>query len=191
MNHAVRFLAGLALLGACTGDPSPTENSSANVSRDVPPVTSPAQLRDLAALRAAVAPYHRLEAASQPGLWDTQFPAGCFTSADGVGAMGYHFIKHDNVGTLEVTRPQLLMFEPDKNGQRHLVGVEYIVPGADTDPAPVLFEQSFHYNHTFNVWVLHVWAFTENPRGIYQDWNPRVSCQYAAGDVVQAAVGHH
>jgi hypothetical protein len=27
--------------------------------------------------------------------------------------------------------------------------------------------------------VLHVWHFRENPSGVFADWNPRVSCQYA------------
>ena len=188
MKQLVRLLAGLALVGACTGDPSPTDAGDvASLTKGVPSVTSPEALRDIALLRATIAPYHRFEVGSAAG-WNDQFPPGCFTSA--TGAMGYHYRKISNVGSLEVTRPQLLIYEPGKNGQKNLVAVEYIVPGAPTDTPPVLYGIPLHYNSAFGVWVLHVWAFKENPLGIFNDWNPQASCQYAS-DVVHASVAHH
>jgi len=38
------------------------------------------------------------------------------------------------------------------------------------------------------VWALHVWAWRENPSGLYANWNPKVSCQYATNVVNMA---HH
>jgi hypothetical protein len=69
-----------------------------------------------------------------------------------------------------------------------LVGVEFILPGSPSDTPPVLFEQPFTYNFTFSVWALHVWAADNNPSGLYANWNPRVSCQYAT---TLAAHAHH
>jgi hypothetical protein len=133
--------------------------------------------RDLASLRSATARYHRIEEAHLAG-YDTQFPPGCFSSAG--GAMGYHFLSPDRVGTLSVTEPQLLMYEPQKNGRLRLVGVEYIVPGSPDDEPPALFGRPFHYNAVFGVWALHVWAWAHNPNGTFADWNPTVSCEHAA-----------
>ena len=80
--------------------------------------------------------------------------------------------------TLDVTRPEVLLYErqPDKSMQ--LVGVEYIVPfTAWTDPnPPTLLGQTFVRNLTFNVWALHAWVWRANPRGIFSDWNPNVHC---------------
>jgi hypothetical protein len=42
--------------------------------------------------------------------------------------------------------------------------------------------QLFHYNSSPNrygipaYYALHVWAWRRNPRGVFMDWNPRVSC---------------
>lgn len=140
--------------------------------------------RDLAALRSATAAFHRIEVASAAG-YDAQFPPGCFASDE--GAMGLHFLNGQNVGTLSVTRPQLVMYEPQANGSMQLVGVEYIVPGAPTDTPPRLFGRDFHYNPVFEVWVLHVWAWRHNPQGMFADWNPTVSCAHAPHD----AGNHH
>ena len=176
MSRPVLLIAGIALLGACATEPTATDNTA---DLQLPPAASraeaPAQ-RDLAALRAATARFHRIDLAKAAG-YDTQFPAGCFASPQ--GAMGFHWLNGANVGTLEVTRPQLVLYEPREHGRMKLVGVEYIVPGASTDTPPVLFGQTFHYNATFGVWALHVWAWERNPRGLFADWNPRVSCEHA------------
>ena len=181
MRRTAQLLAGIALLGGCgaepviTGTPAAIRPSEAATSQ----ASKGAEHKDLAVLRAATATFHRIDAAHQAG-WDTQFPPGCFTSP--AGAMGFHYLNGANVGTLDVARPQLLMYEPQKNGRMKLVGVEFIVPGVPTETPPVLFDQTFHYNSTFGVWALHVWAWEHNPNGIYADWNPRVTCEYATVD---------
>lgn len=175
---------------ACSsGDPATTESLSATsplASKGLDGTAlSAAANRDLAALRAATAGLHRFEQAAPAG-YDEQFPPGCFS--DATGAMGFHYIKSENVGTLEAAKPQLVLYEPQADGSRKLVGVEYILPGDPSDPAPVLFDQPFTYNTTFKVWALHAWVWENNPLGIFASWNPRVSCQYA--DVV-ATGSHH
>ena len=37
---------------------------------------------------------------------------------------------------------------------------------------------------------LHVWASKHNPRGVFADFNPRVSCEEFAGDTAQHGSDH-
>lgn len=135
----------------------------------------------LAELRAATAPLHDIDAGVAAG-WDTPISA-CMESAE--GGMGYHY---GNLGALldggqvEPLRPEALMYEPQANGRMRLVGVEYIITGEDlppTSPAPELHGQYFHYNAGLGVWVLHAWIWRHNESGLFQDWNPDVTCAFA------------
>lgn len=178
MRRTALLLAGIVLLGACSDEPTITEPGTDLQARATSDVSRSAAHRDLAALRAATAPFHRIAAAKAAG-YDVQFPAGCFSSP--AGGMGFHYLNGTKVGTLAPSEPQLVIYEPQQNGALKLVGVEFILPGSPTDVAPVLFGQTFEYNSTFEVWALHVWAWKNNPAGMFSDWNPHVSCEYAAG----------
>jgi hypothetical protein len=133
--------------------------------------------RDLAAARAATARFQRVDVAE-----DAQYAQGTPCIESPAGGMGYHWINDDLMGQLEVTAPQALLYEPMRNGRLNLVAVEYIVPfdvlGPDEDP-PVLFGEEFHHG-PIPAWILHVWLWKNNPSGIFADWNPNVSCQYAS-----------
>ena len=79
---------------------------------------------------------------------------------------------------MNLTTPELLLYEPRPNGLR-LVGVEYIIPFdfvPATDPAPSLLGQDFHANTDAGIWAFHVWIPRHNPSGMFADWNPKVSC---------------
>jgi hypothetical protein len=180
MNRTLPLAAlalALALLAGCT-EPAgmPGHGAGAPLRTDLPAHVN----RDIAALRAATAAFHRIDVAHAAGF-DAQFPPGCFESD--AGAMGFHFLNEANVGTLSVTRPQLVMYEPQANGSMLLVGVEYIMPGLPTDTPPRLFGRDFAYNAVFEVWVLHVWAWRHNPAGMFADWNPTVSCAHAGAAI--------
>jgi hypothetical protein len=131
--------------------------------------------RDLARVRAATAPFHRLEEAVAAG-WDTDL-TGCMDHPE-LGGMGHHFANLTLLdGQVELERPEALLYVPHGDGWR-LLGVEYIVPfdaWDDPDP-PTLFGQPFVRNEGFGIWALHAWIWLDNPTGIFQDWNPRVSC---------------
>jgi hypothetical protein len=43
----------------------------------------------------------------------------------------------------------------------------------------VLFRQAFHQNDEAELWALHVWLWKHNPSGLFADWNPNVSCEFA------------
>jgi hypothetical protein len=113
---------------------------------------------------------------------------GCVSGPE-EGAMGVHFVNSALVdGELDLKHPEALIYEM-KNGRARLVGVEYIVPAeawdsTHTEPRvpPVLEGQLFHFNDSPNryrlpaFYELHVWAWRENPKGTFVDWNTRVSC---------------
>ena len=136
--------------------------------------------RQIAQLRQRTAPCHIFEKAAAAG-WDTRI-TDCFSDPK-LGGMGYHYGNVALIdGTVELLKPELLLYEPTKNGRLRLVAVEYIVPfGAWTAAEPPkLYGQSFHRNEAFGLWVLHVWHFRHNPSGMFADWNPTVSCRFAA-----------
>ena len=133
----------------------------------------------VAQLRALTAPFHRFEAAAEAG-WSTQITE-CFEDPE-LGGMGYHYGNTALIdGHVDVLEPELLLYEPQKNGRLRLVGVEYIVPfdlWTDAEP-PSLYGLPFHRNEAFGLWVLHVWHYQHNPAGMFMDWNPTISCRYA------------
>jgi hypothetical protein len=135
---------------------------------------------DLAQLRAATAPYHRSEAAQAadydlvPGL------DHCFNNP-GVGAMGFHYINVDLLDLeLDPLQPEAMVYVPGPKGQLQLGAVEYIVPAepwdAENDELPMVLGQHLHLNEALGVYVLHAWVWRHNPAGMFEDWNPNVTC---------------
>src|SRR6056297_145339 len=153
------------------------EDESSEVSPEVQ-----AQLEDLFL---SVLPLFNFDVAVAAG-WDT-IPGGeCIESP--MGGMGYHLQNLDQLanGQLNMLRPEALLYAPIEDGSLKFVGVEYIIPGdLWDDPEPPMFlEQPLHFNPNVGpagIWALHVWVVEENPNGIFADWNPDVSCEFAAG----------
>jgi hypothetical protein len=89
-------------------------------------------------------------------------------------------------GEIDASHPEALIYEA-KNGKLQLVGVEYVVIAEAWDAAnempPTLMGQVFQYVGAPNryrlpgFYELHVWAWKQNPLGMFTDWNPRVSCE--------------
>ncbi|MGH8194508.1 MAG: hypothetical protein ACREQ8_08935 [Woeseiaceae bacterium] len=115
---------------------------------------------------------------------------GC-VSGPNVGAMGIHFVNGPLVedGLLDAGQPEVLVYEPGKNGRLRFVAVEYLIIAEawHADPAhtaaPVLSGQVFNYVDSPNryglpaFYELHVWAWKNNPLGTFADWNSKVSCK--------------
>jgi hypothetical protein len=114
---------------------------------------------------------------------------GCVSGPE-EGAMGVHYVNPELLLDNEVipTRPEALIYE-FKGSVARLVGVEFIVfaevwhqTHAPNDP-PVLAGQLLHLVESPNRfglpahYELHVWAWRDNPKGVFVDWNPRVSCE--------------
>ncbi len=134
----------------------------------------------IAALRRATAPFHRIDVAMSAG-WADEI-TGCLESPE--GGMGYHYVNFDLLLDSEVSalQPEALLYEPRSNGKLRLVAVEYVIPDSflppDADP-PMVLGQALHYSEANHAWILHVWLWRHNPSGMFADWNPQVSCQYA------------
>ena len=113
---------------------------------------------------------------------------GCVSGSD-YGAMGLHFVNGSLVGDgeIDVTRPEILLYEPLPDGKMQLTGADYLVLAADWDAKhqgpPQLMGQLFHFFESPNrfglppFYTLHVWAWKENPNGAFTNWNPNVSCE--------------
>jgi hypothetical protein len=141
---------------------------------------SPARLNmSLAALRRATAKYHRLEVAMADSYGLLEGVDHCFTNQP-VGDMGYHYIDGAAIdNNVEETHPEALVYAPDDDGRLHLAAVEYLVPEAAWDAEntglPSAFGIEFHSNGA-GLYVLHAWVWKNNPSGLFEDWNPAVTC---------------
>ena len=149
------------------------------------------------AVRQATADFKDVEAAKSAGYGLFH---GCVSGPE-VGAMGIHFVKGDLVGDGEIdaSHPEALIYELTKKGLQ-LVGVEYVVLAeawdANHETPPTLMGQVFHYVSAPNrykipaFYELHVWAWKQNPNGMFTDWNPKVSCEQYATDAAEDTAVH-
>jgi hypothetical protein len=137
----------------------------------------------IARAKAATAKYHNVDVAVADGYVPDGF--GCISDPT-AGAMGVHYInlEIDADPTIDLEKPELLLYEPDKHGKLKLVGVEYEVFQADwwnagnTEP-PSLFGEEFEpmiFPGLDPLFGLHVWLWRHNPTGMIQPWNTKVSC---------------
>ena len=113
---------------------------------------------------------------------------GC-VSGDDSGAMGLHYVNGDlvNRGELNPTRPQIVIYEPTRDGHLRLIGVDFLLFADAWDKKnqgpPELMGQLFHYFEFPNrfglpaFYTLHVWAWKDNPNGAFVNWHPNVSCE--------------
>jgi len=187
MRRTALLVAAIALLGGCSDSPTGTE---AHTGLQVDGALA-AEQKDLAAVRAATARFHRFDVADEEG-YDFLFLNTCMVdqSGDDRGGMGYHYVNTALLdGQVSVATPEAVLYEPGPNGQLRLVALEYVIPKSawnEPDP-PVLLGQDFTLN-AFDLWALHVWVWKRNPSGMYADWNPNVNCDDAAA---VSAGAHH
>jgi hypothetical protein len=132
--------------------------------------------RQIALLRAATAPYHNIEKAKADGFVEI---SPCVESP--AGGMGYHYGIPSRIDdpAIDYLEPEVLLYAPDKHGRLRLVAVEYVVPepiwpGGAANP-PNLFGIDFHAGPP-PLLILHAWIWHDNPSGMFEDFNPRVSC---------------
>lgn len=142
---------------------------------------------DLAGVRAATAGFHRIEvveqASYQLGYVAPFLLAHCIAHPTD-GAMGFHYFNHDMIHDTELDplKPEGIVYAPGPDGQLQLAAVEWIVPVAEwhaagnTDPPTVLGKEMHVLNPALGWYILHAWVWKHNPSGMFQDWNPSVSC---------------
>ena len=155
-----------------------------------------ARSSDLGAAKVATARFHSLTQAGNAGygLPPAGVPLHNCISHGADGAMGFHYIKGSLLDTtLEPTKPEALVYAPDADGKLHLAALEFVTfqdawnadhPGE----MPMLFGQEFMpvnalpNNNGLTVYnippfyMLHVWLWNDNPSGLFNPWNPSVSC---------------
>jgi hypothetical protein len=151
---------------------------------------------DLIRLAAATARFHSLGQADRAGYAQPPAPAPlheCISSFDDTGAMGFHYINGGLLDKeLNPTKPEVLVYAPDRHGKLHLAALEFVIFQADWDPdhpgvMPSLFGEDFMatgFPNRYDIpafYSLHVWLWQFNPSGLFAPFNPRVSCDGAAG----------
>jgi len=144
-------------------------------------------------VRAATARFKEINVAISEG-WVRGTP--CVSGPD-TGAMGVHFVMPSRINNfvLQADQPQALIYEPLPGGAFRLVGVEFIVlsnvwatqpDGASSTPA--LEGDLLNYISAPNryglpaFYELHVWAWEDNPKGSFADWNTHVTCEKQAAN---------
>ena len=145
----------------------------------------------LSTARAATARFHNIDAALAAGYGLCTDAAGIACIDNPAGGMGIHYVRGALVGdgAVNAATPEALVYEPTKNGRLRLVAVEYVVIRTDWDAAhaspPSLFGEPFTAVSSVNryglppFYELHAWIWQNNASGMFEDWNPRVSCGYA------------
>jgi hypothetical protein len=111
-------------------------------------------------------------------------PATPCVSGPNEGAMGVHFVLPSRIdGVVNASEPEALIYEPMPSGELRLVGVEFIaIAAAVGEGVPNLAGHLLNYVGEPNryglpaFYEMHVWAWQNNPKGSFADWNTNVSC---------------
>lgn len=141
---------------------------------------------DLGQLRAATARFKKTADAEAAGYVLVAGLDYCFNNP-GVGGMGLHYINPALLDTtVELLQPEAMVYQADNGGRMKLGAVEYIVPAAAWDAEghaspPSVLGQTFHLNEALGVYVLHAWIWRHNAAGVFEDWNPQVTCAGIGG----------
>lgn len=143
----------------------------------------------LAQVRKATLPFTDIEAALAAGYVKFPDQKGDCVDQPGQGGMGIHYLNAPLLqdGALDPMHPEFLVYRVAANGRRDLVALEYVVfaPAWDAQnpQPPALFGHSMHLVRTPNrygtpmpFYELHLWLYEHNPNGLFNDWNPNVSC---------------
>ncbi len=161
-----RHLLALAVAGAVplACEPGPTGPQSE-------------EQRTLAALRAATAAYHDLEAA----MADDFILLHECEVRPGAGAVGILYVHMDRFldGVLDADAPDGLLYAPGAGGEPQLVGVELAMPAATwagTEP-PTFLGNALQFEEEFDAYGLHVWVWRDNPEGMYAQSHPGITCE--------------
>jgi len=182
-THFLRSLGGCVLALLAAGGLSGRAIAESESAATIKPVKGilPSGLgdevdRDIARARAATARFRNVEAAEAAGYPSTTH---CIENQP-TGGMGLHFGNQKlQDATLDVEKPEILVYEKMADGSVRLNGVEYVVPiaGWTSDQPPVLMGQPLKRANGLGIFYLHAWIWKPSPTGVFADWNPDVKCR--------------
>jgi hypothetical protein len=138
---------------------------------------------DLGALRAATAKYHDLDVAIADGYALYEPLARCISHPTD-GAMGWHYFNMELMADPESDplQPDALVYRELPNGKLVLDAVEWVVPSevwattGNSDPPSVYGRDLGILNPALGWYIIHAWIWYPNPAGMWENWNPKVSC---------------
>jgi hypothetical protein len=145
---------------------------------------------DIAIVRQVTARFHDVDAAKAAGYElgyvngaGNRIITGCIAHPT-AGVMGYHYFNKQLIDDLVVDeqQPEGLVYTSGPEGQLKLVAVEYVVPGAGSNPPgvsepPTIFGRPMHILvPAVGFYIQHVWVWSHNPAGMFVDWNPELTC---------------
>ena len=180
------------LAAACAGPEAPPAPSAVTGAATFETAISPDEIDLLGQIKEATARYHRVDAALDDG-----YARGSPCVSSVFGGKGYSYQNATLFdGVLNPSAPEILNYEPTQNGRLRLVGVTFLVRAAAWDPfnstAPTLAGRNFldrrlagSFGPGFANYALYVSAWRDNPRGMFDQYNPNVSCDYADDAVVE------
>ena len=141
-------------------------------------LTMAAGKADAAAVRQATDRYHDISAAFAD---DYVLFYRC-TEQPGVGTMGQHLVKMSLVAdpAIDALHPEVLVYVPKRNGGMTLVAVEYVTLDTSVQRyvlgQPLLFREAGNRYGLPDFYERHAWIWQGNPRGMFDDWNPSITC---------------
>ena len=99
------------------------------------------------------------------------------------GSMGLHYFNPGLAapGPVDPAKPEVLLYAPDRTGTLQLLGVEYFQPDVGQG-TPSLGGELFdgpmagHAPGMPTHYDLHVWTEVANPAGVFEAFNPNVTC---------------
>jgi len=135
---------------------------------------------DQSQLRLVTAPFQRIEAAQAAGYGLVPGPNICVADLT-FGGLGYRYVNSGLIDAqVDFLQPEAMIYILGPNGALQLGAVEYVVPvpawNAVHTGWPQIMGHQFHLNPGLNAYVLHIWVWENNPAGMFEDWNPKVSC---------------
>jgi hypothetical protein len=142
-------------------------------------------------VRESTARFHDVAAAEAEG-YNLMF--GCVSGPDS-GAMGLHYVNLALVGDgeLDPAKPEIVIYEPTRTGRLKLVGADYLVFADAWDKkgvgTPQLMGQLLHFFESPNrfglppFYTLHVWAWKDNPTGMFVNWHSKISCEGFSSEI--------
>jgi hypothetical protein len=184
-GHALVAALMIAGAGARVAAQSHDDHGGA---RSEPHKPTPQENALVQAVRDATARFQNVTSVNGPGEgYELSF--GCVSGGD-FGAMGLHYVNFPLAldGEIRVDQPEIVLFEPTRDGHIRITGTDYLVLVEDWEAKhpgqgpPQLMGQLFHLFESPNrfglkaFYTLHVWAWKDNPNGTFVNWNPDVSC---------------